>query len=112
MRFLPRLLADYASAYRIAVAHYRAFPYQLPFATAFVALIAGLDALIPFFLREAANRVSSNDPTVAAYAIVPTIIVITHRDALWKAADRIYEVGSGCVRELGAIDAEQPFLQG
>jgi ABC-type multidrug transport system fused ATPase/permease subunit len=43
---------------------------------------------------------------------VPTIIVITHRDALWKAADRIYEVGSGCVRERGAIDAEQPFLQG
>jgi ABC-type phosphate transport system ATPase subunit len=158
MRFILRLLADHASAYRIAVTHFRAFPYHLSFATAFVALIAGLDALIPFFLREAANRFSSNDPTVAAYAIVlagerqrialgralarcpgvlildeptssldparevrilerirrrvPTIIAITHRDALWKAADRIYEVGGGCVRELGAIDAEQPFLQG
>jgi ABC-type transport system involved in cytochrome bd biosynthesis fused ATPase/permease subunit len=170
MHFIVRLLADYTSAYRIAVVHYRAFPYHLSFATAFAALIAGLDALIPYFLREAANRFSSKDRTVTAYAIlldeplgiqgrtlsggerqrialgralarcpgvlildeptssldparevrildrirrrVPTIIVITHRDALWKAADRIYEVGGGCVRELGAIDAERPFRRG
>jgi ABC-type multidrug transport system fused ATPase/permease subunit len=70
MQFIARLCADYASAYRIAVIHYRAFPYHLSFATAFVVLIAGLDALVPYLLREVANRFSSKDPTAAGYAIV------------------------------------------
>jgi hypothetical protein len=38
--------------------------------------------------------------------------LVKHRDVLGKAADRIYEVVSGCFREFGAIDAERPVQQG
>jgi ATP-binding cassette subfamily B protein len=31
---------------------------------------------------------------------VPTIFAITHREALWRSADRVYEVKNGSLKEF------------
>jgi ATP-binding cassette, subfamily B, bacterial len=64
------LFIDYIKAYQININRYRAFPIHVIATTVFVAIVAGLEALIPYLLRETTNTLVSNDRSVSTYAIL------------------------------------------
>ncbi|HEV3106666.1 MAG TPA: ABC transporter ATP-binding protein [Trinickia sp.] len=64
------LFIDYIKAYQININRYRAFPIHVIATTVFVAIVAGLEALIPYLLRETTNTLVLNDRSVSTYAIL------------------------------------------
>lgn len=86
MRFIIDLLVDYAAAYRIAVAKYKTLPIHFIMATLFMLAVTGLDALVPFILRETTNELSS---TVQPHAV--TAIFLAGAYGLCWTAARVSE---------------------
>lgn len=61
MKFLTALISDYRGAYRIVVAGYRKMPTHFGIASAFLSLVAALDALTPYLLRQTIDSFSAAD---------------------------------------------------
>ncbi|WP_206995537.1 ATP-binding cassette domain-containing protein [Trinickia mobilis] len=70
MQFIRELLTDYITAYRTAVKNYKALPVHFVASTLFMLAVTGLDALVPYLLREATNALSAGEHRHAITAIL------------------------------------------